>query len=401
MTKAVTLHFCNNCLWVVLHVMAWALLPNARPPYNQSVFRNHAVVCREEKSGRVESVGGARGGTCAADTSWRYAWREKGETAQPALTGKELCQLLPDGAQVLSMGDSISEQLLSSWRARLFTAGINHPQRAMVRNTVCKDAPLTRFYHVEVWAWVLEGSAQFESSDSRTEDCAAELRRQPSAFGLKVVSRAALREIVANATEVVFSTFDHLSPVLDAVEACYSKQLGVAARRSAARDVLRYWAREIADVAKALARPSMRRLWYRTSAPGSERWVRPTTRQHQPQAVPQERTPSDGNGSTLLPSCADVAAATDGKGVEYWHELFSSVNDVSAAAFRAAGGEVIDQECMLGVRTDAHPASHATNGRGDALHFCLPGPQDHALDHVLRTLYPSRFDHVRLRLAGV
>ena len=226
-------------VWVVLHVMAWALLPNARPPYNQSVFRNHAVVCREEKSGRVESVGGARGGTCAADTSWRYAWREKGETAQPALTGKELCQLLPDGAQVLSMGDSISEQLLSSWRARLFTAGINHPQRAMARSTVCKDAPLTRFYHVEVWAWVLEGSAQFESSDSRTEDCAAELRRQPSAFGLKVVSRAALREIVANATEVVFSTFDHLSPVLDAVEACYSKQLGVAARRSAARDVLR------------------------------------------------------------------------------------------------------------------------------------------------------------------
>ena len=183
-------------------VMAWALLPNARPPYNQSVFRNHAVVCREEKSGRVESVGGARGGTCAADTSWRYTWREKGETAQPALTGKELCQLLPDGAQVLSMGDSISEQLLSSWRARLFTAGIDHPQRAMARSTVCKDAPLTRFYHVEVWAWVLEGSAQFESSDSRTEDCAAELRRQPSAFGLKVVSRAALREIVGNATEV-------------------------------------------------------------------------------------------------------------------------------------------------------------------------------------------------------
>ena len=182
--------------------MAWALLPNARPPYNQSVFRNHAVVCREEKSGRVESVGGARGGTCAADTSWRYTWREKGETAQPALTGKELCQLLPDGAQVLSMGDSISEQLLSSWRARLFTSGIDHPQRAMGRNTVCKDAPLTRFYHVEVWAWVLEGSAQFESSDSRTEDCAAELRRQPSAFGLKVVSRAALREIVGNATEV-------------------------------------------------------------------------------------------------------------------------------------------------------------------------------------------------------
>ena len=199
---------------------------------------------------------------------------------------------------------------------------------------------------------------------------------------------------------MIFSTFDHLSPVLDAVEACYSKQLGVAARRSAARDVLRYWALEIADIAKALARPSTRRLWYRTSAPGSERWVRPTSRQHQPHAATlqrPQRTPSDGDGSMLLQSCADVAAATDGEGVEYWHELFSSVNDVSAAAFRAAGGEVIDQECMLGVRTDAHPASHAANGRGDALHFCLPGPQDHALDHVLRTLYPSRFDHVRLR----
>ena len=143
------------------------------------------------------------------------------------------------------------------------------------------------------------------------------------------------------------------------MEACYSKQLGVVARRSAARDVLRYRALEIADVAKALARPVRRRLWYRTSAPGSERWVRPTSRHHHTLQRSQ-RTPSDGDGSMLLQSCADVAAATDGEGVEYWHELFSSVNDVSAAAFRAAGGEVIDQKCMLGVRTDAHPVSHAT-----------------------------------------
>lgn len=36
---------------------------------------------------------------------------------------------------------------------------------------------------------------------------------------------------------------------------------------------------------------------------------------------------------------------------------------------------------MLGARVDAHPGSR--DGRGDALHFCCPGPLDYALDLVV------------------
>ena len=180
----------------------WTLLENARPPYNQSVFLTPgAVPCREEKSGRVNKAGR---GTCSRDVSWRLVWAESAAAAQPAFSGAELCGLLPSGAQVLSVGDSISEQLLSSWRARLYTSGIDHRRPGMARWTVC-GSPLRRFYHLEVWAWALSGP-RFRASDSRAEVCAEQLRQNPAKFGLHMVSEHDLELKLSNATEVVFST---------------------------------------------------------------------------------------------------------------------------------------------------------------------------------------------------
>ena len=53
------------------------------------------------------------------------------------------------------------------------------------------------------------------------------------------------------------------------------------------------------------------------------------------------------------------------------------------------GHGVIDHECMLGLRVDAHPAS--INISTDALHFCMPGPPDYAMDNVLRVVFPKDY----------
>ena len=64
------------------------------------------------------------------------------------------------------------------------------------------------------------------------------------------------------------------------------------------------------------------------------------------------------------------------------HQYAYWVNDCARAAFEAHGHGIIDVEAMLGVRADAHPAS--SDGRGDRLHFCQPGPADWALDVIVR-----------------
>ena len=72
-------------------------------------------------------------------------------------------------------------------------------------------------------------------------------------------------------------------------------------------------------------------------------------------------------------------------------DLYATVNDMSVAAFRAAGHSVIDHECMLGQRIDAHPSSMTGSAQDDALHFCMPGPVDYALDNLLRTAFPLNY----------
>ena len=58
----------------------------------------------------------------------------------------------------------------------------------------------------------------------------------------------------------------------------------------------------------------------RTSAPGSERWLRGTSKLMR------------ARSAAGFLSCDDVVAAADGVGVEYRHELFSAINDMSVAA---------------------------------------------------------------------
>ena len=84
---------------------------------------------------------------------------------------------------------------------------------------------------------------------------------------------------------------------------------------------------------------------------------------------------SDEHLAPLL-DCSSVAQARDplaSEVVEFNNDLYAAINDIGSAAFRAAGHSVIDLECMLGQRIDAHGIK---DGIGDALHFCLPGPID-------------------------
>ena len=121
-------------------------------------------------------------------------------------------------------------------------------------------------------------------------------------------------------------SFDHLSAVWFEVEKCYAANTtGLtpdSAHRLATRDVLLYWREQVAEIARALAPGPGRkhRLWYRTSAPGSERWLRGTSKLMR------------ARSAAGFLSCDDVVAAADGVGVEYRHELFSAINDMSVAA---------------------------------------------------------------------
>ena len=71
----------------------------------------------------------------------------------------------------------------------------------------------------------------------------------------------------------------------------------------------------------------------------------------------------------------------------YEHDLYRGINDISVAAFLAAGHEVVDVEIPMGVRIDGHPASHNIKSSGDALHYCMPGVPDFGLDFVLRAAF--------------
>ena len=278
----------------------WTLLENARPPYNQSVFLTPgAVPCREEKSGRVNKAGR---GTCSRDVSWRLVWAESAAAAQPAFSGAELCGLLPFGAQVLSVGDSISEQLLSSWRARLYTSGIDHRRPGMARWTVC-GSPLRRFYHLEVWAWALSGP-RFRASDSRAEVCAEQLRQNPAKFGLHMVSEHDLELKLSNATEVVFSTsavaLRTRKPSRSAASAetrDHTVAASTISRPSGPR-----WRSATQQTQQGL-RPIRRTAWRpaMSSCIGESRWPRSLVRSRRAQAAstgfgtaPRRRAASDG-----------------------------------------------------------------------------------------------------------
>ena len=162
----------------------------------------------------------------------------------------------------------------------------------------------------------------------------------------------------------------------------------------AVRDMLDYWKLENEAMSEALRRLAVRawrergmdvRVWYRTSPPTGERWIRYGERyDHPPHGNPSWFKPRGGVLSPI--NAEDVRHPPEGVD-EYRHGLWQRVNAASVAAFSAVGHGIIDDVEMLGRRQDAHPGSH--NGEGDTVHYCLPGPIDYALDEVIRVLRRS------------
>ena len=158
--------------------------------------------------------------------------------------------------------------------------------------------------------------------------------------------------------------------------------------------MLVYWRLENEAMADALRRLAVRawrergmdvRVWYRTSPPTGERWIRYGERyDHPPHGNPSWFKPRGGVLSPI--GASDVRHPPEGVD-EYRHGLWQRVNAASVAAFSAVGHGIIDDVEMLGRRQDAHPGSH--NGEGDTVHYCLPGPIDYALDEVIRVLRRS------------
>ena len=196
---------------------------------------------------------------------------------------------------------------------------------------------------------------------------------------------------------VVYNTFnDVVGQTTGMLKQCYQRILGdaEAAEMLAVRDMLDYWKLENEEMSAALRRLAVRawrergmdvRVWYRTSPPTGERWIRYGERyDHPPHGNPSWFKP---RGGVLSPIGAeDVRHPPEGVD-EYRHGLWQRVNAASVAAFSALGHGVIDDVEMLGRRQDAHPGSH--NGEGDTVHYCLPGPIDYALDEVIRVLRRS------------
>ena len=196
---------------------------------------------------------------------------------------------------------------------------------------------------------------------------------------------------------VVYNTFnDVVGQTTGMLKKCYARILGdaEAAEMLAVRDMLDYWKLENEEMSAALRRLAVRawrergmdvRVWYRTSPPTGERWIRYGERyDHPPHGNPSWFKP---RGGVLAPiGASDVRHPPEGVD-EYRHGLWQRVNAASVAAFSAVGHGIIDDVEMLGRRQDAHPGSH--NGEGDTVHYCLPGPIDYALDEVIRVLRRS------------
>lgn len=393
----------------------WVLLPQtAKPPYSRDVFCLEEYLERMEKSqyelgtARVrclEVVGQspkrkrALEGTCQKDTSWKYAWQ-----GNPLLGADRMCALA-NGIKLVVIGDSLSMQLLASWMARLRSAGRNACP-ADVNSTL---APGIAVMLIQMRPWT--AATKLTSSDLRGEKCAAEFCA--SQFSEEPLSADHMLKVLilsknttgAPATSyryssrgggshesrkirVVYNAYAHLHlNMIASLSECYNKTgiSDIQSKALATRDALIWWRGEVAAAASIFQEVRNRaklevppidvRTFYRTS-PG------PADQLHA----------MDGASSPLSSAAASLEYyfTTPPEKTKYSHHVYQAMNDVSVSVFSAFGHGIIDTEVMMGMRIDAHPASVKGDkqkaGQSDALHFCMPGVPDYALDLVLRSL---------------
>lgn len=405
--------------------IAAALLRGARLGARVAALEQNVVQCAPPRPGHIVLLGawqsndGGAGGIdhdsfarslSAADQrrrrkcTWKkkhYRWNSSQapapqRAAAPLMAAPELRAALPPNTRLMFLGDSLSLQFADSYNLRpcpTTRAGVN---------SKCTNGPdaVYRTWRVHAFAPV-----EFRSSNPRVQPCVHDFRSNKKKHVQKstehddaaTFEEALLHEknsthvdAVHNAV-IVVNQAAHLHRPADRLGACYAKHdasaTPTAALVAAQSDLLAWWRREVERQARHLSRFCARakevhnvtvRVFYRTSPPAADIWVRNTRVENRP--------------TTPLPPDADLAEAYKSPGtrdgIEYSHNLFGAINDMSTAAYLAAGHGVIDVEHMLGVRVDAHPAS-GTQGHGDALHFCAPGPVDFAVDAVVRALWPA------------
>ena len=422
----------------------WTRLPGAetqRPPYDIDHLHDvHDFVSRSQQChSRMPHV-------------LSYGWQEAEDKRQPPqlLRGEELCKRLR-GSPLMIIGDSLSLQFFDSWRARLrqhryergaasvaqtcqnvipnpcegpmpslcidaagaalCTGQVTHGQSAMF--AACDNG--ATMYVAQAYRWVMDPSSFSSSDPVRGARCAHRVRQNPRSVGLVPVPPAHLMKMVQEAVNgppgiraaphngrrrpkvtLVINQFAHIHNFIGSVLRCYAEDRlswgSVASPLSmATRDVLRFWSADQARWAAVLqaikqnlsshpSAPVDLQVFYRLSPPACDAaCVAPQGAHHPIQPA------------VLLDGTLAMNSS------QYSHQLVFAINDASAAAFRAHGHGIIDQETMLGARVDAHPGSF--DGQGDKLHFCQPGPLDWALDSILRRTHPS--EHPRPGVFGV
>ena len=210
----------------------WVLLGNgslAPPPYDLRHLRD-----THDYAGRVL-------GCAKHNPGWRYGWAGDRTAGGAELrTARELCTAMA-GSNILLIGDSLSQQMYQSWRARLrehrfggaggeqagakqcgsspewcegpapeLCLGLcsgktlaDRDQHAAHR-AVCDNG--ATIFHAQAFRWVLDASS-FVSSVSAA--CARRVRRSPYSFGLVQLPDDHLRHMVELASRASYTPHAH------------------------------------------------------------------------------------------------------------------------------------------------------------------------------------------------
>lgn len=376
---------------------------------------------------------------CRMDESYKYAWRPNGTAAAPKLLSRDgLCKAF-QGFSGLMLGDSLSRQVAETWRMRRVAPkfgdapggsemwdriredeGHHRPLRdvrpegpsleKVDKRDVCDGGETFQFLGDQRPYSLLEDS--FVASDRRVVACESNFYDKNGHTDIRPTREDELYEWVVEASTtsrrpVFFNTYNDVvgRNIYDMFE-CYRGYVDdeAEAKKLATRDVFAWWQRELDELAAALRRAAIRgwrekridvRVWYRTSPPGAEAWIRYGHSGHKGRATPGFHQDPEGYpkgepwfnepGGAIAPlSAAEVLNPPKGSEWEYGHEHLVEFNRFSAEIFQKHGHGVLNDTLMLGMRADAHPASSAfSHGQGDAVHYCLPGPVSYLLDAMI------------------
>ena len=229
----------------------WVKLPSHTPPYQLAHlfdsydYKHRVAHCSEKTPG------------------WLYGWAE-GSLGPQLSSASQLCARMR-GTNILMIGDSLTQQMYQGWRARLREERFANGKNDCAGNTACESsAPAlckglcavpqddnsqhsahrsvcdngATVFQAQAFRWVLDVSA-FSSSDQRHRPCAERVQRDPYSFGLVVIPRGHLRQMLEVASQpsmtrlgklprvrrlvVVVNQMAHIHGFVDKLAQCYQQ----------------------------------------------------------------------------------------------------------------------------------------------------------------------------------